>query len=63
MQNKLHGRGGPGRGGGRKPLLGDKPLIGVTLKMSEEQREKLKRLGGAPWIREKIDKAKEPIND
>jgi hypothetical protein len=60
MEKRLTGRGGPGRGGGRKPLIGDTPLIGVTLKMSEEQREKLQRLGGAQWVREKIDKAKEP---
>jgi hypothetical protein len=52
--------GGARPGGGRKPLVGDKPLIGVTLKMSEEQRAKLARLGGAPWVRDRIDKAKEP---
>ena len=31
----------------------------VTLKMLPTQKEKLKKLGGAPWVREKIDKAKE----
>lgn len=35
----------------------------VTIKLSEAQKEKLQRLGGAPWVREKIDKAKEPIDD
>ena len=60
MKIKLIGRGGPGRGGGRKPLIGDAPLIGVTLKMSQEQREKLTRLGGAQWVRSKIDRAREP---
>jgi hypothetical protein len=30
------------------------------IKMTEPQREKFKRLGGAPWVRERIDKAKEP---
>ncbi len=33
-------------------------MVPVTLKMTEPQKEKLKRLGGAPWVREKIDKAK-----
>jgi hypothetical protein len=28
--------------------------------MSSAQREKLGKLGGAPWVREKIDKAKLP---
>jgi hypothetical protein len=32
----------------------------VTIKMSEPQKEKLARLGGAPWVRDRIDKAKEP---
>lgn len=59
MKTNLKGRGGPGRGGGRKPLIGDVPLIGVTIKMSALQREKLQRLGGAPWVRSKIDKARE----
>jgi hypothetical protein len=45
---------------GRKPLSEGVKTIGVTLKMTVVQREKLARLGGAPWVREKIDKAKEP---
>jgi len=28
--------------------------------MTLNQRDKLKRLGGAPWVREKIDDAPEP---
>jgi hypothetical protein len=32
----------------------------VTIKLSEEQKAKLQQLGGAPWVREKIDKAKLP---
>ncbi len=35
-------------------------MIGVTLKVTVPQKEKLVRLGGAPWIRSRIDKAKEP---
>jgi hypothetical protein len=30
------------------------------VKMTTNQRDKLKRLGGAPWVRDRIDKAKEP---
>lgn len=32
----------------------------VSIKMTDEQKEKLARLGGAPWVRKKIDQAKEP---
>jgi hypothetical protein len=28
--------------------------------MTEPQRDKLRRLGGAPWVRERIEKAEEP---
>lgn len=34
--------------------------VHVRLRLSEEQREKLDRLGGAAWVRQKIDAAKEP---
>lgn len=57
------GWGGVRSGQGRKPLIGDRPLVGVTLKMSEDQRAKLQRLGGAKWVREKIDVAKDPSDD
>jgi len=60
MENKLTGRGGPGRGGGRKPLPEGEALVPVTVKMKPAQKEKLAQLGGAPWVREKIDKAKLP---
>jgi hypothetical protein len=32
----------------------------VTIKLSGAQAEKLQRLGGAPWVRDRINKAKEP---
>ena len=32
----------------------------VSLRMTPAQREKLERLGGAEWVRGKIDRAKEP---
>jgi hypothetical protein len=35
-------------------------MIPVSVKMRPDQREKLKRLGGAPWVRKKIDQAREP---
>lgn len=60
MKSKLTGRGGPGRGQGRKPLSEGEALQPVSIKMSAQQREKLMRLGGAPWVRARIDKAREP---
>lgn len=60
MEKKLEGRGGPGRGQGRKPKLISDAMSPVSIKMSQEQRDKLARLGGAPWVRTRIDKAKEP---
>jgi hypothetical protein len=52
--------GGSRPGSGRKPLDPFASTVPVLLKMTQPQREKLRRLGGAPWVREKIDKAKEP---
>lgn len=60
MEMKLTGRGGPGRGQGRKPKLVSEAMRPFTIKMTDEQKAKLGRLGGAPWVRERIDKAKEP---
>ena len=59
MANKLIGRGGPGRGQGRKPKPDGEVMAPVTLKMLPHQKEKLARLGGAFWVRKKIDDAKE----
>lgn len=58
MEKKLVGRGGSGRGQGRKPLAQGEAMIPVNIKLLPAQKEKLKRLGGAPWVREKIDKAR-----
>ncbi len=55
--------GGSGRGQGRKPLDTSSPTVTVTLKMTDNQRGKLARLGGAPWVRTKIDKAREPKDE
>jgi hypothetical protein len=60
MDNKVSGRGGPGRGQGRKPKADGQAMVPVTLKMLPTQKDKLKRLGGAPWVRSKIDQEPEP---
>jgi hypothetical protein len=52
-------RGGARPGAGRKPE-GDEPMVPLTIKVLPAQRDKLRRLGGAPWMRKKIDQAKEP---
>lgn len=59
-EKKLTGRGGAGRGQGRKPKEVSEAMLPVTIKMSPEQKDKLTELGGAPWVRNKIDKAKLP---
>lgn len=48
------------RGQGRKPLSEEDQTVTVSLRMTQAQREKLTLLGGAPWVRGKIDKAKLP---
>lgn len=35
----------------------------IPIRMTAEQRDKLARLGGPQWIRDRIDKAKEPKAD
>jgi hypothetical protein len=60
METKKLGPGGARVGGGRKPLDPNADTIPVTIKMSEPQKAKYKRLGGAPWVRARIDKAQEP---
>ena len=52
-------RGGPGRGQGRKPVAEGEPTITVSLRMTAAQRDKLALLGGAVWVRQRIDKARE----
>ena len=53
-------RGGPGRGQGRKPVRQGEETVTLSLRVTVAQREKLARLGGAEWVRGKIDRAKEP---
>ena len=53
-------RGGHGRGQGRKPLKEGQQTVTLSGRLTVAQREKLERLGGAAWLRDRIDKAKEP---
>ena len=53
-------RGGPGRGQGRKPIEEGQETVTVSVRLTVAQRAKLERLGGAAWLRDRIDKAKEP---
>ena len=55
---KPTGRGGAGRSQGRKKRPEQAAFVGI--RMSEAQKAKMHRLGGAQWVREKIGKAKEP---
>lgn len=57
MQSK---RGGPGRGQGRKPVKEGQDTVTVSLRLTVSQRDKLALLGGAEWVRQRIDKAKAP---
>lgn len=53
--------GGARPGAGKKPKVAGAPAtMPVTIKLSEAQKDKLQVLGGAPWVREKIDKARLP---
>lgn len=49
------------RGQGRKPIDKDGELMrSRPVRMTDAQWEKCKRLGGAAFLRKKIDQAKEP---
>lgn len=51
-------RGGAGRGQGRKPVKAGEETVTVSLRITVSQRDKLAQLGGAEWVRQKIDRAK-----
>lgn len=51
--------GGARLGSGRPRIAEGLLTVPVMIKMTEAQREKLRRLGGARWVRDRIDKAKE----
>ena len=53
-------KGGTRTGAGRPPLAGKgKPAetVAVLINMTRPQRDKLKVLGGAKWVRGRIDEA------
>ena len=53
--------GGARPGGGKRPQVAGAPATSpMTIKLSEAQKEKLRRLGGASWVRDKIDQEKDP---
>lgn len=59
MSDTKNKRGGPNRGQGRKPVKAGEETVTMCLRMTLGQREKLARLGGAVWVRSRIDKARE----
>ena len=48
-------RGGGRPGAGRKPLAEDSDSVVVTLRLTPAQRDKLRELGGAAWVRSMLD--------
>ncbi len=46
--------------GAGRPRLGDEAMKPRTIRMTDAQAEKLDRLGGGAWVRDRIDKAKDP---
>lgn len=44
---------------GQKPIKAGEDSVTVSLRMAVEQKEKLHRLGGAKWVRARIERAKE----
>jgi len=53
-------RGGKREGAGRPPVPPRPKPYSLRLE-TQEQRDKLTRLGGAPWLRDQIDKAIEQL--
>ena len=43
------------RGQGRKPKAPEQRMVVVPLRMTPEQKAKLTTLGGAKWVRTKLD--------
>ncbi len=58
QQTEPH-RGGPREGAGRKAVDGATGLVQSAIRVTAEQHEKLKRLGGSAWVRKKIEQARE----
>ena len=47
-------RGGARAGGGRRAADGSTEVQRVTITLTEEDRAKLRSLGGSPWVRQQI---------
>lgn len=45
---------------GRPSISEGQDTVPVTIRLTEPQREKLGKLGGAQWVRDRIDRAKVP---
>lgn len=43
------------RGQGRKPIAPGQRMVVVPIRLTTAQKETLKTLGGAKWVREKLD--------
>lgn len=48
------------RGRGRPAIQAGEETVPVTVRMTLPQRDKLARLGGPKWLRDRVDKAREP---
>lgn len=46
---------------GRPSLAEGLETIPVTVRMTPPQKDKLARLGGSQWVRDRIEKAKDPV--
>ena len=56
MKARGNGHGGDRKGSGRKPNP-EGPLVKVTHRVTQNQKDKLAQLGGAEWLRRMIDDA------
>lgn len=48
----------PAPTGAGRPRFGEEAMKSRTIRMTDAQAEKLDRLGGGAWVRDRIDKAK-----
>lgn len=46
--------------GAGRPRLGEEAMKPRSVRMTDAQAEKLDRLGGGAWVRDRIDKAEDP---
>lgn len=45
---------------GRPAIQAGEGTVPITIRLTTTQRDKLQRLGGAQWVRSRIDKARDP---